>query len=162
MIAVGTADQTIELIERSLAIRDDRHKLLGQDIQAIPRHVEGFHPARQHFSRQHGSLQQVERLLRQDAALADRRHQVAGPTYPLQPLRDLPRRFDLADQLHGAHVDAQLEGAGGADGAHVAALQPLLGNLAHRSGDAAVVGQRDLLPRRLSHTDRRLMDASLI
>ena len=74
---------------------------------------------------------------------------MAGPTYPLQPLRDLPRRFDLADQLHGAHVDAQLEGAGGADGAHVAALQPLLGNLAHRSGDAAVVGQRDLLPRRL-------------
>ena len=52
-------------------------------------------------------------MLREQPAPARLADLVAGPTDPLQAPAHRSGRLDLDDQVDGAHVDAQLEGAGG-------------------------------------------------
>ncbi len=74
---------------------------------------------------------------------------MAGTAHPLQEGGDGARGAQLADQVHVADVDAQLQGGGGHQGAQLTVLQPLLGGQAVFLGEAAVVGGDRLLPQSL-------------
>ena len=68
---------------------------------------------------------------------------VAGAADPLQPARHRRRRLDLDDQVDGAHVDAELEAAGGDDARQPAGLEVVLDERALLLGHRAVVGPGD-------------------
>ena len=61
----------------------------------------------------HGRLDQVVAVLREELAPARLAHLVAGPADALQAARHRAGRLDLDDEVDGAHVDAELERAGG-------------------------------------------------
>ena len=65
---------------------------------------------------------------------------MAGTAGALQESGDGTRRADLADQIHVADVDAQLQRRGGHQRPQLAALQPLFRVEALVPGEAAVVG----------------------
>ena len=75
------------------------------------------------------------------ARLADR---VAGAADALQPARHRARRLDLDHEVDRAHVDAELERAGGDDAAQLAALQLVLDDEPLLAGQRAVVGLDEL------------------
>ena len=88
----------------------------------------------------HGRLHQVAAVLGEDHARGDRAHLVPGAADALQPGGDRRRRLDLDDQVHRAHVDAQLQAGGGDHGGQPARLEVLLDQGALLLGDRAVVG----------------------
>ena len=90
-------------------------------------------------------LEQVAAVLGEDDALARRADLVPRPTDPLQAARDAGRALDLDHEVHGAHVDAQLERGRGDQGGKPAGLELLLDLEALLAGDAAVVGPDQLL-----------------
>src|SRR5690606_35004159 len=63
---------------------------------------------------------------REDAALRGARDLVARATHALEECRDAPDRSDLADEVHRADVDPELEGRGGDEGAQLPRLEPAL------------------------------------
>jgi hypothetical protein len=69
---------------------------------------------------------------------------VAGTADALQPRRHGPGRLDLEDEIHGAHVDAELERGGGHETRQLARLEHLLDDEALLAGHRAVVGAGDL------------------
>ena len=73
---------------------------------------------------------------------------VAGAADALQGAGDARRRLDLDDQVDRAHVDAELEAAGGDHAGEPAALEVVLDERALLLGDRAVVGLGDDRPRR--------------
>ena len=68
---------------------------------------------------------------------------VAGAADPLQGAGHARRRLDLDDQVDRAHVDAELEAAGGDHAGQPAALEVVLDQRALLLGDRAVVGLGD-------------------
>jgi hypothetical protein len=56
-----------------------------------------------------GRGQQVAAKLRNDHALADGVDLMAAAADSLKPAGDRRRRFDLDDEIDGAHVDAEFE-----------------------------------------------------
>ena len=67
-------------------------------------------------------------------------HAVAGAAHALQGGGDGGRRGHLNDEIHVAHIDTQLERAGGHHAAQGSALERLLDEGALLLGDRAVVG----------------------
>ena len=65
---------------------------------------------------------------------------VRRPADPLQGNRERARRIELHHQLHRADVDPQLQRGGRDDRLHFRLLELLLGDEAHPTGKAAVVG----------------------
>ena len=63
-----------------------------------------------------------------------------GAADALHARRHAGRRFDLDHEVDGAHVDAQLQAAGGDDAPELAGLQRVLDLLALLFGDRAVMG----------------------
>ena len=80
------------------------------------------------------------RCLGNEDALGDLAHLVAGAAHPLQPAGHRRRRLDLDHQVHGAHVDAELQAGGGHHAAQPAGLEVVLDQGALVLGHGAVVG----------------------
>ena len=89
---------------------------------------------------EHGSLEKVLRVRWKEACPADLVHLMAGAPDALQRHGDDPRRADVADQVHGADVDAQLERRRRHHGLERPGLEPLLGDEPPSAREAAVVG----------------------
>jgi hypothetical protein len=68
---------------------------------------------------------------------------VPGPADSLQPAGHRRRRLDLDHEVDRAHVDAQLEAAGGDDGGQPAGLEVVLDERPLLLADRTVVGARD-------------------
>ena len=100
-------------------------------------------------------LEQVAPELREDAALRHRVERVACTADPLQPPRDRLRRLDLDDEVHGTHVDAELERGGGDEARDLTLLQELLDLDPLLSRERAVVGPGDRLAPRARSGERR-------
>ena len=66
---------------------------------------------------------------------------MSGAPDPLQRHTDRARRSDLADQIHGADIDTQLERRRRYHGLQLARFQPLLGGEAQLARQAAVMRQ---------------------
>jgi hypothetical protein len=69
---------------------------------------------------------------------------VAGAADALQAAGDGLGGLDLQDEVHGAHVDAELERRGGHQARQLARLEQLLDHGALLPGERAVVGARDV------------------
>ena len=79
-------------------------------------------------------------MLGVEDAAGDIAHAVAGAADALQGGGNGGRRGHLNDEVHVAHIDTQLEGAGGHHAAQGSALECLLDEGALFLGDRAVVG----------------------
>ena len=98
-----------------------------------------------HLARQHRLVQQIGQRLRDQPALARLADEMPGAADALQTARDIAGRFDLADEIDGAHVDAEFQRRRGDDGAQPAFLERLLRLPAHFQRDAAVMGAHERL-----------------
>ena len=96
-----------------------------------------------HGARDGGAGDQVGAVLGKEDAFADRVHVVAGAADALHAAGDRGRRFDLDDEVDGAHVDAEFERGGGAERADLAGLELLFDDGALRGGERAVMGAGD-------------------
>ena len=119
--------------------------MLGQDVERVARDDRRLDGALVHPPRHDRRLEQVAAVLREDDALARRPDLVAGPPDSLKAARDARRALDLDDEVHRAHVDAELERARGHQGRQASRLELLLDREALLAGDAAVMGLHELL-----------------
>ena len=104
--------QPIELVDVPRVEAGDGDDLLRQHVERVARVARGLDLALVHRPRHGRARHQVAAELRKDDAFAGGAHLVAGTADPLQPARHRRRRFDLHDQVDGAHVDAELERRG--------------------------------------------------
>ena len=117
-VGVGraAADDRGQVVDGPLVQGDHGHDLLGQDVEGVAQVAGRLDGARVHALDDDGGLQQVGPVLGEDAAPAGLADLVAGPADALQAAGHRARRLDLDDEVDGAHVDAQLEAAGGDEG----------------------------------------------
>ena len=119
----GAADQGADLRRRVRPLAAEGCHLLGEHVQGILRYPQRLDLAAPHAPGNHRALQEIAAELGKDAPDAHRLHPVAGAADALQTARHRARRFHLQHQVDRAHVDAQLQGAGGDDAAQAALLQ---------------------------------------
>ncbi len=93
-----------------------------------------------HGPRNSGAGDQIRSIFRVNHGIADRADVVAGAAHSLHAAGDRRRRFDLDDQVHSAHIDAEFKRRGGDQAANQAHLELVFNFFALRDGDAAVVG----------------------
>jgi len=82
---------------------------------------------------------------------------VAGPPDALQAGGHRRRGLHLDDQVDGAHVDAELQRAGGHEGRELARLEAVLDLEALLAGDGSVVGPHQLLAGQLVEPPRQAL-----
>src|SRR5205085_12095726 len=111
-----------------------------QNVEWIARYTRGLDRPVEHAPHYDRGFEQIAAVLRKDLARADRVDAVAGPADSLQSAGDRNRRFDLNHEVDRAHVDAQLERAGGNQAFQGAGLEHLLDDQALFARDRAVVG----------------------
>ena len=141
----GPADGLEELVHGEPLRDRHRDQLLGEHVERVARHRRLLDGAVAHAAHDDRGLEEVAAVLGKDDALAGLADLVAGPADALQPAGDRRGAFHLDHEVHGAHVDAELEAAGGDDGGQPAGLELLLDLEALLAGDAAVVGSHQLL-----------------
>ena len=93
----------------------------------------------------HRGLDEIAAVLGEEPPAARLAHLVAGPPDALEPPAHRAGRLDLDDEIDRAHVDAQLERAGGHEALQVAALQAVLDLEAALPAQRPVVGQDELV-----------------
>ena len=139
------ADRVEELVDAALFDGAHRDDLLRQDVERVPQVPRVLDLAGEHPLGHHGRLQEIAPELGEDAATRWLAHLVAGAADPLQPARDRPGRLHLDHEVHGTHVDAELEGGSGDDRAQPALLEGVLDLQALLPGERAVVGAHEVL-----------------
>lgn len=139
----GSADHGEEVVDLPGVHRRHGDELLGEDIQGIGRDLQGLDGPGAHPLGDHGCLDEVAAVLREDHAGGDGAHLVTCAAHALEAGGHGGRRLDLDDEVDGAHVDAQFEAGGGYDCGKAACLEVLLDQGALLLGDRAVVGAGD-------------------
>ena len=114
-----------ELVDRPSRRGRMANELLGQHIEGVA-HVAGLDEPVVHASDHHGGLDQVVAVSREHLAPAGLADLVAGPADALQALAHCAGRLDLHDEVDRAHVDAELERAGGDEAFEVAGFEAVL------------------------------------
>ena len=119
--------------------------LLGQHVERVAQVAGRLDLAVEHAPHDDRRLEQVAAVLRVDRAPARLADLVAGAADALQAAADRAGRLDLDHEVDGAHVDAELEAAGGDDRPQVAALELVLDDDALLAGQRPVVGLDEVL-----------------
>ncbi len=112
-VRVGALHQGVEIVDRDGPLRARAHELLREDVERVPRDARLLDQPLAHASRDDRALEEIGAELREDAPPRGLAHLVARTADALQATRDRSRRLDLADEVDGAHVDAELERRGG-------------------------------------------------
>ncbi len=141
----GAAHQLQQRVDRELLADGHRNQLLSQDVERVARQHGGLDRAIVHALHDHGGLEQVAAVLGEHHALARLAHLVARPPDALQATGDRGGALDLDHEIDGAHVDPQLEAAGGDERRQPSGLELLLDLEPLLSRDAAVVGTNEVL-----------------
>ena len=115
-----------------------------------------------HAPRDDRALEQVAAELREDPPAAHLIDAVAGPPDALQPAGDRLGRLDLEHEVHRAHVDPELERAGGDEAGQLARLQQLLDLRSLLAGERSVVGARDLRLGELVQSQRHALGRAAV
>ena len=108
-IGRGATDERVEVIFSPRLADGGGHDLLGQDVERRHRRQHAVEPAGAHAAQERRALHQLVARGRVEAALGRGAARMARAADALQERREAPRRADLADELDGADVDAQLE-----------------------------------------------------
>ena len=116
----------MEVGDGDLLVRRDRHDLLREHVEWVPRDHRLLDRTLEHPLRDDGRLQQVGTKLGKDPTARDGAELVSGPSDALQSARDRLRRLDLDDEIDRAHVDAELQRGGGHEARDLPPLQELL------------------------------------
>ncbi len=121
----------------------DGDDLLGEHVERVAGDDGGLDQPFVHALGDDGALEQVAAELGEDAPAGDLFDAVPGAADALQPAGDGLGRLDLDDEVDGAHVDAELERAGGDEAWQLAGLEQLLDVGALLARERAVVGAGD-------------------
>ena len=114
------------VVDDQLVHRGGGDRLLREHVERVARHPDRLELAARHAAGDHGRVQQVGAVLRDEHAARGVAHGVAGAAHALQPARGARRRLDLHDEIDLAHVDAELEARRRDDAAQPARLQLVL------------------------------------
>ena len=115
------------------------HELLGQHVERRDRRFEKVEPTLAHGREQRGALDQLVPCRRVEPAGGRAVAMVVGPAHTLEEGPDGAGRSDLADELHGAHVDPQLERRRRHERTQVARAQARLDDAPPGGREASVV-----------------------
>ena len=143
-VGKGAPAQGIEVVLPPLLGGHLRHDLLGQDVQGRGRHLDAIEHARPDRTHQCRAFDQLIAGGRKEPAFRLRADPVTRPAHPLQAGGDRPRRADLARQVHGADIDAELQRGSRHHHAGLAVFEAFFGRQADLPGQAAVMGGDDL------------------
>ena len=135
-----SAPGTVRCVRR---VGDDGDDLLGEDVEGVAGKAGGLDVALVHGAGDGGAGDEVGAVLGEEDAFADGVDRVAGAADALHAAGDRGWRFDLDDQVDGAHIDAEFERGGGAEGFDLAGLELLFDDRALGGGEGAVVGAGD-------------------
>jgi hypothetical protein len=119
--------------------RAGRHDLLGEHVQGPLRRMDAVESAGAHAAQQRRALHQLVSAQREEATLGRPSPSVTGAPHPLEERGKAARRADLAHQVHGTDVDAQLERRRRHEGPQIARAQARLETGATLLGEAPVV-----------------------
>ena len=119
-------DELLHVADLPVVHRHHGDDLLGKHVERVARHAQFLDLAVPHALHDHGRLDQVTWVLREDHAAGDVAHLVPGTAGALHPARHRRRRLHLDDQVHGAHVDAEFQAGRGHHGRQPPRLQRLL------------------------------------
>ena len=145
----GSAHHLIPVVGVQVLHGRGGHRLLGEYVQRAARYVErldgtAFHAF--HSGRRADDLLARQRI---EQRMRDAAHLVVGATHALQSGGYRQRRGHLDDQIHAAHIDAELQAAGGHHATQSALLEILLDAFAAVLGHRTVVGHGDRVLRRV-------------
>ena len=140
LVGVGPAEQRQQVVDPPVVDGDRGHHLLGEHVEAVARDPGRLDRALAHRTAHHRRFEQVSTELGKEPPGAHLAHAVARPPDALEAAGHRARGLHQHHQVHGPHVDAQLQGAGGDQGSQGATLELLLDLLAAVAGDGAVVG----------------------
>ena len=136
----GAADQVVEGVDVPRLHGGGGDELLGEHVERVGGHPHRLDRTGAHPLDGDGGLGEVAAMLGEEHAAGDLADLVAGAADALQGAGDAGRGLDLHDEVDRAHVDAELETAGGDHGGQAAALEVVLDEGALLLGDRAVVG----------------------
>ena len=139
----GPPEQLEEVVDGPGLERGGGDHLLGEYVERVGGHPQRLDRAGPHPLDRDRGLGEVAAVLGEQHAPGHLADLVAGAADPLQGAGDAGRGLDLDHQVDRAHVDAELEAAGGDDAGEPAALEVVLDQGALLLGDRAVVGLRD-------------------
>ena len=149
-VGPGAPEEGVELVDRHALLpgaRRDGHDLLRQHVEGVARHHRGLDEPLAHAPRDDGALEQVGAELGEDPSARDLAHAVPGAADALQPARDRLGRLHLDHEVHGPHVDAQLQRRRGHQTGEQARLELVLDDHPLLARERPVVGTGDLAPR---------------
>jgi len=119
----GAAHEREEVVDVPLVERAGGDQLLREHVERVTGIAHLLDEPLAHALHDHRGFEEVAAVLREDLARARLADLVAGAADPLQPARHGSGRLDEHHKIDGAHVDAELEAAGGDDRPQAAALQ---------------------------------------
>ena len=122
----------------------DGDDLLRQHVEGVARHHGGLDEALTHAPRHDGALEQVGAELGEDPSARHLAHAVTGAADALQAARHRLGRLHLHHEIHGAHVDAELQRRRRHQAGQRARLEQVLDDDAFLPRQRAVVGAGDL------------------
>ena len=138
------ANELVDLVDLVHAVRGVGDDLLGEHVQGVARIERLLDLPGAHSPRGRGAAEQVAAVLGEHHPFWHAAHLVRGAPDALQTRRDRRRSLDLHDQVHRAHVDAELQRGRGDDRRQSPPLEPILHLLALVARDRPVVGERHL------------------
>ncbi len=141
-------DERVQIVDADAVLvlggDGDRDDVLSEHVEGVARHDRRLDLPGAHQPADDGALEQVAAELGEEAPAADLADAVTGASDALQPAGDGLGRLDLQDEVDGAHVDAELQRAGGHETGQLAGLQELLDVRALLARERAVMGAGDL------------------
>ena len=135
----GAADESEQLGLVPILRIDLGRDLLGEHVERRLRHDQPVEFAAIDAVDQSRALDEIVIGKREQTALRLAADAVAGAADALQEGRDRARRAELADQIHIADIDAELERRGRHHGGQLTLLQALLGVQPLLFGQAAMM-----------------------
>ena len=139
-VGIGFPHQVVQFVLAEITVRHLRDDLLGQNVEGLFGDDDPIELAPPHRVHDRGRLHEFVPRQGEQAALRRARDRVARPAHPLDERRDRLGGADLADQIHGADVDAQFQGSRSHEGLKRTGLEPLFGVVPMLLRHAAVVG----------------------
>ena len=139
----AAAYEVVEVVDRPRLEGGGGDDLLGEHVERVGRDAHRLDGAGAHPLDGHGGLGEVAAVLGEEHAARHLADLVAGAADALEGAGDAGRGLDLDDEVDRAHVDAELEAAGGDDAGEAAALEVVLDDRPLLLGDRAVVGLGD-------------------
>ena len=125
-VGIGAAHESEQPTLLPFARRHLGGHLLRKHVEGVLRNLQAIQFAAAHRIQQRRAFHQFVAGQRKQPAFGGPSHRMAGAAHALQERIDGARRAYLANQIHIADVDAELQGRGRHQYLQFAALQPLL------------------------------------